>query len=265
MPALYAHNKFGKIVLKTLPDNLLELIRKYPDSFRIGLQGPDTLFFFSPIFKNKINQLGRTIHKGDAYSFFEDALSIVSAEGYDGACHAYILGFICHYALDKKTHPFVTKFMKETNCGHSEIEGDFEHYLMSIDGKTPHKYRLDKLVPTNLDTAHSLAPFYPKVSLKNIHRSMCHMRLTKRLFFAPGKLKRTIIDFLMRSTFHYKSFKGHMIFPTANQKCRYCIGILYMEFMNAVPFAKDMIEAFEESLLQRIPLFDNFHGDFYGK
>lgn len=264
MPALYAHNKFGKLVIKTLPEHLLEIIKKYPNSFRIGLQGPDTLFFFNPIFKNKINQLGRTIHRADAYTFFENSLSILSAQGYNSSCHAYILGFICHYALDKKCHPYVTNFMKTTGCGHSEIEGDFEHYLISIDGGIPHKYRLYKLVPTNLDTANSISPFYPELSLKNIHNAMRHMRFTKRLFFAPHILKRTIIDTLMRSTFNYKFFKGHMIFPNANKKCRPCIAKLYMEFMNTVPFARDMIEEFEESLLKGIPLSDNFHGDFYG-
>lgn len=46
MPSLYAHNKFGKLVIKNLPVEYKEIIRRYPNSFRLGLQGPDYLFFY---------------------------------------------------------------------------------------------------------------------------------------------------------------------------------------------------------------------------
>ena len=46
MPALYAHNKFGKLVIPKLPSTIKETVRKYPNEFRMGLQGPDFLFFY---------------------------------------------------------------------------------------------------------------------------------------------------------------------------------------------------------------------------
>lgn len=264
MPALYAHNKFGKKVIKNLPPTLKNIIKKYPNSFRIGLQGPDTLFFYRPLYKNKINQTGVRIHRDDAYPFFYDALSIVCANGYDSACHAYILGFICHFALDYSCHPYVNKSMVETGCGHIEIEGDFDHYLLQMDGRIPHKYRLDKLVPTDLCTALSISPFYPDVPTRKIHTAMIHMKLTKSFFVAPGKIKRNIIDSLMKATMHYKFFKGHMLFPSPNKKCRHCSEELYKKLLEAVPFATGLIEDFEISLLNNIPLPDTFHGTFNG-
>ena len=42
----YAHNKFGKLVIPKLPSTIKETVRKYPNEFRMGLQGPDFLFFY---------------------------------------------------------------------------------------------------------------------------------------------------------------------------------------------------------------------------
>ena len=36
MPALYAHNKFGKLVIPKLPSTIKETVRKYPNEFRMG-------------------------------------------------------------------------------------------------------------------------------------------------------------------------------------------------------------------------------------
>lgn len=45
MPSLYAHHSFGKEIYKKLPEDLKQIIRKYPNAFNAGLQGPDFLFF----------------------------------------------------------------------------------------------------------------------------------------------------------------------------------------------------------------------------
>lgn len=264
MPAIYAHNKFGKKVITKLSPVLQDLIHDYPDSFRIGLQGPDTLFFYHPYYMNRINQTGVKIHKEDAYPFFNDALSLINANGLDSASHAYLLGFICHFALDRACHPYVNASMKSTKCGHLEIEGDFDHYLLQLDGKKPHLYRMHKLVPTNFTTAMSLAPFYPTVPVVKIHTAMRHMKLVKRLFVAPGKIKRTIIDLLMKLSLHYKFFKGHMLFPEKNEKCRHCSEKLYEMFLSTVSEATHLIEEFETALIRNTSLPDEFHGNFNG-
>ena len=62
MPCIYAHNSFGKEVQKMLPKPLKNTIRRHPAAFRIGLQGPDFLFFYHPLLKCKTNQLGYHQH-----------------------------------------------------------------------------------------------------------------------------------------------------------------------------------------------------------
>ena len=73
MPCIYAHNSFGKEVQKILPKPLKNTIRRHPAAFRIGLQGPDFLFFYHPLLKCKTNQLGyhQHSHAFDAFLAYE--------------------------------------------------------------------------------------------------------------------------------------------------------------------------------------------------
>ena len=63
MPCLYAHHTFGEKVRALLPSEMQECISTYEEQFQLGLQGPDFLFFFCPLKKNPISDLGHKIHK----------------------------------------------------------------------------------------------------------------------------------------------------------------------------------------------------------
>lgn len=262
MPALYAHNKFGKLVIPKLSDEIKNIIRKYPDSFRIGLQGPDFLFFY--ITKNKITKLGVHMHHNDAYSFIEHARTVIQQYGTDSPEFSYITGFICHFALDNACHPYVNKFMKETNCGHVEIEGDLEHLILYSDKHSPEHYPIEQLVPHNRAVAVSMTPFYPQLTTDEINHSLCMMRYIKKLFVAPNKMKRTILTIFMKATFHYKRLKGHVITPYPNPKCRAQSVILYNKLKEAAGEAATLINNFMNSTLNGAVLSGKFHRDFNG-
>lgn len=262
MPALYAHNKFGKLVIPKLPDEIKNIIKKYPDSFRIGLQGPDFLFF--DITKRKITGLGVHMHHCDTYSFMEHALTVIQQYGLDSPQFSYITGFICHFTLDNICHPYVNRFMKETNCGHVEIEGDLDHLILSGDGHSPERYPLNLLVPASRDTAAGMAPFYPQLTIDEIYHSLCMMQYIKRLFVAPGKIKRALFILLMKATFHYKRLKGHAMTPYPNPKCRAQSIFLYDRLVHSVEEAVMLVHNFTNSALKGTILSGKFHRDFNG-
>lgn len=56
MPAIYAHDTFGKLVSKQLPKEIQDIIKTYPSAFRIGLQGPDPLFYHRPYASNDVKK-----------------------------------------------------------------------------------------------------------------------------------------------------------------------------------------------------------------
>mgnify|MGYP005857119401 CR=1 FL=1 len=71
MPAAYAHYVFGKKVFQEFSGTEKEIIRKGEDAFLLGLHGPDLLFYYFPLCKNRINQQGVKLHKKIAAEFFE--------------------------------------------------------------------------------------------------------------------------------------------------------------------------------------------------
>lgn len=263
MPSIYAHHKFGKLVIPKLPVEIKRVIRKYPRSFRIGLQGPDFLFFYRAFSKNKINQIGVYYHHNDIYPFIQHALEVVRKYGTDSSQYSYILGFICHFALDNACHPYVHTTMEQTGCGHIEIECDLDQMILASEDFVPESYHLDMLVPDDLDTALSMKPFYENVSVRTIHESLRWMKIIKKFFVAPGFIKRTLIDIAMHATFHYKRFVGHVIPPNANRKCRSYTKHLYKLLKMAVNDAVELILNFDSALADNW-LTNKFHRDFNG-
>ncbi len=262
MPSLYAHNKFGKLVIPRLPIEVKQIIKKYPNSFRIGLQGPDFLFFY--IFNRKMTKLGVSMHHSDTYTFMKHACTIIKKYGIDSPQYCYILGFICHFALDNICHPYVKQFMRETGCGHVEIEGDLEYLILKSDGYTPESYPIHKLVPNSKQTAISMAPFFPQLKVSDIYYSLCMMRHMKRFFVASGRLKRNAITVAMKSTFHYKQLKGHIIMPYPNEKCEKQSRLLLNKLINSIDEAVFLITNFTDSTLNDTILTGRFHKDFNG-
>ena len=97
MPTTYAHDLFGKEVYKRLPSDMKALLRRHGDLYRIGLHGPDILFYYM-VSKNPVTQFGIEMHHEKARAFFEEGMRQVRRND-DEALFAYLLGFGCHYIL----------------------------------------------------------------------------------------------------------------------------------------------------------------------
>lgn len=248
MPALYAHNQFGNKVLQKLDAGKRASILKYLRQFRIGLQGPDYLFFYKPLSKNPVSQIGYQIHERPAKEFIEYARNVVRERGTDSPEYAYILGFICHFALDSECHPFVAAEITRTGVGHVEIESEFEKMLMRKNGEDPLSYPVGKTFPTDKDTAECVARFYEGVEPKEAHKALKSMRRYKSVLVAPGKVKRGILDKGMKLSGQYDALQGHLLKPADNPKCAASNEGLYTRFKNAVAVAEELIYNFDSYL-----------------
>ena len=71
MPATYAHYRFGKMVYRVLPKEIQRMIKENKEAYLLGLHGPDLVFYYRPVGKNEVNQLGVRMHKEPAVDFFE--------------------------------------------------------------------------------------------------------------------------------------------------------------------------------------------------
>ena len=77
MPSTYAHYIFGQQIRGRLSGYERKIIDKYPELFNIGLHGPDILFYYRPLGKNKVNQLGSRIHNESGAKFFVHAAKAI--------------------------------------------------------------------------------------------------------------------------------------------------------------------------------------------
>lgn len=107
MPALVSHFMFADSALHEAQPYLAKAIEAAPLAFRWGTQGPDILFFYHPLTENSINRVGHRMHEERVDRMFQ-ALTAACSHSHTPEATAYLLGYCCHYILDRSAHPFVT-------------------------------------------------------------------------------------------------------------------------------------------------------------
>ncbi|XCP86698.1 zinc dependent phospholipase C family protein [Roseburia hominis] len=262
MPAQYAHDRFGALTARQLTGDLKEIVRKYYPQFRIGLQGPDIFFFYRAYKDNRVVRYGNHLHHVSALPFFRHARKVAAKYGRDSHQYAYLLGFICHYILDSECHPYVAEMMEKTGVAHLEIEGEFEKFLLYMDGKNAVSYPLARLIPTDDDTVEAIRPFYNDIHPKIVKRSLKDMKLVRRVFRAPCPVKQWFLNTAMKIVGKYDTYKGLMLQRKDNHKCDEAVSGLFDRLVNAVPVAARMIASFDESLQTGKDLDERFDRTF---
>ena len=172
MPTTYTHDLFGKEVYRKLPEEMKEIIRRNKDLYRIGLHGPDLLFYH--LFNSKVNKTGVAMHRRRARSFFEEGIT-VAREDQDEALLAYLFGFGCHYLLDSACHPYVNQMVREGRISHTNLEKEYDRYLLTKNGKDPNHYYPLKYIPAResyAKTIHKALPMIPEKLILTAWRLM---------------------------------------------------------------------------------------------
>lgn len=195
MPTTYAHDLFGKKMYQKLPAEVQEIIRRNGALYRIGLQGPDILFYYM-ISKNPVSQFGVAMHRESPKAFFEQGMEQVRETG-DDALFSYLLGFGCHYLLDSACHPFINGTAEAGVVSHTVLEKEFDRVLMEKTGKNPYAYRpSDCIVPAYAKVIHRALPLVKTVNIRISLRMMKF--LTNLMVCNDGGRRRKIIGKLLR-------------------------------------------------------------------
>lgn len=133
MPHYYAHRVFGEQVWNALPQTLrLRLGPAYP-TFRLGLYGPDPLFFHSPRQTDPVVMEGHAQHRLPP----AEVLEAFRGHGKDLNALAYAAGWLCHYMLDTACHPIVLSASGSNSLRHAAVE-------LALDRRLMEKYPLPK-------------------------------------------------------------------------------------------------------------------------
>lgn len=171
MPACLTHGLFAKNVL----EDLSEKNGINPCAYFWGAQGPDFLFChrYFPWMKGKtLKDYGNRLHKtkpSETLNAMRDFLTRHSDPSY----RSYVMGFLCHYALDSTCHPYInflaeklaeTRPNETASVMHGEIEAALDAVVLRHEtGKLPSEAPLGKMFPKNEGIQRRIARLYREV------------------------------------------------------------------------------------------------------
>ena len=186
MPGLITNYLFGERTFQSMsPNYLKEIIRKYPNAYRMGLQGPDIFFYYlSYYMRTRKNNIYSVLHKKNTGIFLDNLIEYAMALDSEECevCLSYIAGFLCHYALDTHTHPYFRYRVEQDFINYQERQNISFYYR-----------RLETLMDTLL--------------LKRLNHMEPSQLNLEALVCLSKKERRIISDCLvysLRTTYHYR-------------------------------------------------------------
>lgn len=193
MPATYAHYRLGVALLPTMPADVRRTIGRFRRMFDVGLHGPDIFFYHNIPFPTKAGKLGSKFHKQTGREFFQRLCRMARLEKSEAAL-AYIYGALCHYALDSVCHPFVEEQVQKGPASHTEIESEFDRYLLDLDGKKPPESQdLSQHMRLTPGECSAVAKFYPPASSRQVQESVRNMAKYTKLLATPEGARRALL------------------------------------------------------------------------
>lgn len=219
MPTSYAHYKFGQEVKARISGEAAEIIGEYSQLFHLGLHGPDLLFYYNALKKNKVNTTGFGLHEYSGKYVFERAAKVIREHNMSRAHIAYIFGFLCHYSLDVSCHGCVNAFDATGIAGHLEIEAEMDREMLVRDGKDPLSTILTGHLVASRENAEVIKDFFPGITTEEIEKTIKDMIFYLNFLVAPGKIKRWLFVNALKLVGKYEEFGGLMIHLEKNHDC----------------------------------------------
>lgn len=260
MPALYAHNRFGNLVLQGLPADVRGAIMRNRSLFDAGLQGPDFLFYYKPAGKNPINTLAHSLHMQTGHDFFTAICRRLPKNPQEPEL-AYLYGLLAHYCLDSLCHPYIQTHFPDGTPGHNAMESEFERFLLLRDGcKRPHTYPRSRMMKVSKEDSALICKFYPPTTPEQIREAAAGMRRVTGLITCSNPLHRTAARQILR--LFGKEQKGLLVPPQSDPTQETRNQQLLELFCNAQARYPVLLEQLRDHLSFREPLGPEFDPTF---
>lgn len=241
MPSTYAHRYFGERVRAQLTGRAAEIIDQKRELFDIGLHGPDILFYHKPLSYNRVNQIGHDMHREKGSRFFTDVKPQIKKSADPEGALSYILGFVCHFALDSQSHPYVEHAIGKTGATHVEIEAEFDKMLMRRDGFDPWKFDSASHLKNSSQWAEVIAPLFG-ITEKDAYTAVKDMKRYAIFFTTTNPVIRGSVFFLLKASGLSKNIRGMFLNKKDHPKCRESSAVLAEKLEEAVPIGAALIE-----------------------
>lgn len=265
MPSTYAHYRMGKEVWESLRSDERRIIEAWPELYLIGLHGPDILFYYGALGSNPVNAVGYGLHGKSGRSFFEMACGKIRESNNREAALSYIYGVLNHFALDVSCHGYVDEKIAASGISHTEIEVEFDRSLMLADGYDPVTHVLTDHIKPSMENAKIIAPFYPGVTEKQVHKALRSMIFQNKMLLAKTDRKRNFVYAILKATGNYEEMHGLIVNPAGNPACEDSNQKLLELYETAKKRAEAFIGDFNGYLTGEKPFDPIFAYDFGGK
>ena len=187
MPAHYAHYRFGKEVLASMPAQQRQCVQRFRRMYDMGLNGPDIFFYFNPYWKTATGDLGEAFHRQSGRELFARAANAATSE----AAQAYLYGLLAHYCLDSACHPYVQKLEDIGEAQHVPLESEFERYLLLLDKEpAPQTYDVSKFWKLTRGECMTVAALYPGTTGGKIDQCIRSMVFSVKFLQHPSRTAR---------------------------------------------------------------------------
>ena len=133
MPDAAVHASFGKEVLSSLTPRTRDTI--VPEPWHFALFGPDIWFVHKPWIRREGR--GRRMHTTRTGAFLTALVRRACVSACREEMFSYLAGFLCHYALDSVTHPYIIYVTTEEYNfprSHMSLEHALDAVQMKRDG-----------------------------------------------------------------------------------------------------------------------------------
>lgn len=211
MPDLVMHHYFGKKVYESLDENIKNKINNI-DLYDFATAGPDP-FFFVKFLNGKENkkslEFGNYMHNNKVSEFFIELTEVCKKEP---EMFNYLSGFICHFALDSKAHPYVfhkTGVYKKDDEStlvyrglHTKLERAMDSYIIKNEyHQNPNKFKITKeilkLKKIDDDIKFAFDSVYKKVfhkddGYKHVNASIKYQRKFYKFIYDPIGIKQKL-------------------------------------------------------------------------
>lgn len=262
MPSTYTHYRFGKDVVKHMNKDLQKIISRNKNLFLTGLHGPDIFFYYGALGKNKVNSLGYGLHGKVAIDFFTMARERIEHMVDQEEGLAYILGFICHFALDSECHGYIEYVIRRKGLTHTEIETDFERAMLLQDDKNPMTYNTASHIQAKEEYAYVISSFFKGISSYQVYRSLKLMKRYNQLLLPTNPIKEQMMKGVLYLTNNYQNMHGLIMQPKANEECILSTCEIERRYKGAIPIANRLINDFYQKLYTKEKLAQRFNRTF---
>lgn len=257
MPSSYAHYRFGQLAYPALPPEIRRTVQRFRQLYDVGLHGPDLFFYYQPLFHTKMGELGHTYHAASGRAFFGDAISRLGENPPEGAV-SYLFGVLAHYALDGACHPAIRQIAAEGKIGHTELETEFDRYLLTLDGKEPpHTQNLGQHMKLTWGECVTVSECYPPATSYTIRWCIWVMAMVNRVLAMKNR------DLLSRLFSLGGDDAVQMVmYPRPNHKCSHLDEPLMALFDQALERYSILAEQLAAAIYNGAPLGEDFELSF---